>query len=258
MNNNEVICNYLVRDNEIEELKKRGYDSSYHIATYDEYIKLAYEHIKDYLNHLIFKRDEYVVYEIFDLLEQCALITDEREKITAIKNYVLEIVKLYKMDLNKIYEIKLSLNNKKGDYHKKIVLEKYWKNLEIDPQFIEYIEEDPFKYFKKVREAAGLSTKDMIELVTKHFPDTELTEETLNYIENPINFNNLDDYYRLVIELMIVIIDEDIFKEVIQLIEEIQKMVPTRNSSSHNEVFYYYKESLEDLARKNSKCNVSE
>lgn len=98
----------------------------------------------------------------------------------------------------------------------------------------------------------------MIELVTKHFPDTELTEETLNYIENPINFNNLDDYNRLVIELMIVIIDEDIFKEVIQLIKEIQKMVPTRNSSSHNEVFYYYKESLEDLARKNSKCNVSE
>ena len=258
MNNNEVICNYLVRDNEIEELKKRGYDSSYHIATYDEYIKLVYQHIKDYLNHLIFKRDEYVVYEIFDLLEQCALITDEREKITAIKNYVLEIVKLYKMDLNKIYEIKLSLNNKKGDYHKKIVLEKYWENSEIHPEFREFIENNPDKYFKKIREVVGFSTKDMIELVTKHFPDTDLTEETLNYIENPINFNNLDDYNRLVIELMIVIIDEDIFKEVIQLIKEIQKMVPTRNSSSHNEVFYYYKESLEDLARKNSKCNVSE
>lgn len=252
MNNNGVICNFLVRDNEIEELKKRGYDSTFHIATHEEYSELLYASIQEYLNNLIFKKNEYVVYEIFDLLEQVSIITNEREKIISIKNYVLEIVKLYEMNLYNIGEIKVAINNTKGSYGKRIVLEKYWENPEMNPEFINFIEKEPYQYYKKIREAVGFSIQEMIDITTKCFPNIKVSEEEIIFIENPKNFNELNKYGAILGKILQVIFNEDVFKEVNSLIDEVENTIYSLKEKNDSSKFYYFKESLEKMAKKSN------
>ena len=261
MNNNEVICNFLVRDNEIEELKKNGYESFFHIATNSEYLTLLYNkiiHCKNMFDFYEGYEDSSVyVCEIFDLLEQYELVTKKREMIDTIRNYVFEKIELYEMDLENIYEVKARITNMQGNYNKRIVLDKYWENPEIHPEFIAFIVDEPYKYYKKIREAVGFSIREMVEFINKCVPKLDITEEEIIFRENPKNFKELTGIDERTYRILCLFHNEDIFKEVAQLIEEVEEMIYEKNSSSDNEVFYYYKKSLENLARKNNKCNVN-
>lgn len=258
MNNNEDRCKILVRDNQIEELKKKGCDSTFHIASDIEYQKLIQDKIFYYKHRIMFNKNSFAVCEILDLLEQYELVTKKRENIDAIKSYVFEKIELYEMDLGNIYEERAEIANRLGNYSKRIVLDNYWENPEINPEFIAFIEDEPYKYYKKIREAVGFSIREMVEFINKCVPGLDITEEEIIFRENPKNFKELTGIDERTYRILCLFYNEDIFKEVAQIIEEVEEMMATRNSSSDNQIFNYYKKSLEDLARKNGKCNVSE
>ncbi|BDU50096.1 nucleoside triphosphate pyrophosphohydrolase [Haliovirga abyssi] len=100
----EIIYNKLIRDNIPKIIEKSGVEYKVHIAEEKEYIEKLIEKVSEELEEFVEKPCEEEMADILEVLETLS--------------------KVYKLDEQKIIDIKKDKKNKRGGFLERIILEK--------------------------------------------------------------------------------------------------------------------------------------